>query len=79
MEYIEQLEVAGMWRKTFKYGNTYEVLIAYDDFCRCIERGITINSMIGWSIEDALRKLNERLEPWNIKVTSLTKSLLSED
>ena len=40
-------------------------------------RGCTINSMIGWNVGDALVKLNRRLEPWNIKVTSIKKSILS--
>jgi hypothetical protein len=40
-------------------------------------RGCTLADMTGWSVEDALRKLNQRLAAWNIQVTSISKSILS--
>lgn len=74
---MKPAEVSGNWRKTCKYGNTYEVKVDYEFTEELSRRGCTINSMIGWNVGDALLKLNKRLEPWNIKVTSITKSILS--
>lgn len=71
-------EVSGNWRKCCKYGNTYEVTVDYEYSEELHRRGCTINSNTGWSVEDALRNLNKRLAAWNIQVTSLTKSILSE-
>ena len=70
-------EVSGNWRKTCKYGNTYEVRVDHECMEELHRRGCTIADMTGWSIEDALRKLNQRLAAWNITVTSITKSILS--
>jgi hypothetical protein len=74
---MKMAEVTGNWRKTCKYGNTYLVRVDSEYMDELHKRGCTIADMVGWSAEDALRKLNDRLEPWNIKVTTITKSILS--
>lgn len=75
---IKPAAVHGEWRKTCKYGNTYEVRVAHEDFEELHRRGCTHADMVGWSVQDALKKLNERLALWNIQITSLEKSILSE-
>lgn len=74
---MKPVEVSGNWRKTCKYGNTYMVRVDYECMDELHKRGCTIADMIGWSVEDAMRKLNQRLAAWNIQVTSLSKSILS--
>lgn len=74
---MKPAEVSGNWRKTCKYGNTYVVRVDYECMEELHRRGCTLADMIGWSVEDALRKLNQRLAAWNIQVTSISKSILS--
>ena len=74
---MKPAEVSGNWRKTCKYGNTYVVRVDYECMEELHRRGCTLADMIGWSVEDALRKLNQRLASWNIQVTSISKSILS--
>ena len=74
---MKPAEVSGKWRKVTKFGNTYEVYVDHEYMDELHRRGCTIGSMLGWSIEDALRILNKRLEPWNIQVTTISKSILS--
>ena len=74
---MKPAEVSGNWRKTCKYGNTYEVRVDYECMEELHRRGCTLADMTGWSVEDALRKLNQRLAAWNIQVTSISKSILS--
>lgn len=74
---MKPAEVSGNWRKTCKYGNTYTVRVDSECMEELHRRGCTVAEEIGWNVGDAFEKLNKRLEPWNIKVTSLTKSILS--
>ena len=75
---MRPVSVTGNWRKCSRYGNVYEVRVDYECFEELERRGCTIADMTGWSVQDALRKLNQRLAPWNIQVIGITKSILSE-
>lgn len=74
---MKPVAVSGNWRKCLKYGNVYEVRVDHECMEELHSRGCTIADMTGWTIDDALRKLNQRLAAWNIQVTSISKSILS--
>lgn len=74
---MKPLAVSGNWRKTCKYGNTYSVHVDHECMEELHKRGCTIADMTGWSVNDALAKLNKRLAAWNIQVTAVSKSILS--
>ena len=58
-------EIKGYWRKNSAYGSTVSVLIEDEEAMRAN----LMREMSGWSVEDAVRKFNKRLEFFGYKIT----------
>lgn len=60
-------EITGYASKAAPFGNTWIVRIKDLEAARTV----LLNEMTGWSIEDAKKKFNQRLEPFGYRITEI--------
>lgn len=58
-------QIKGFWKKNSRYGNTVTVLIEDEEAMRAN----LMREMVGWSIQEAVRKFNQRLEAFGYQIT----------